>query len=301
MIPTTLRNRLNETGAALPPAVIDRNRTLLQEAENLVYKVCGELELAAYVFPANPEVEAPAAGRPAMAFFFSSGWDGGLISQFAPHCLYFSQRGMVTLLFDYRVSSRHGTGPLEAMEDGRSALRWMRSNTVTLGIDPERIVAAGGAAGAHLALAASMLETGDAEGEDAAISCQANALLLFNPVLDTTRKGGELEKFPSKAAAKASSPIHHCRKRLPPMMLFQGTADRVVPYETAKKFVSKLRWRRNDCKLTTYEGCGHGFFNFNVDAGLYEQTLQVADQFLVEHGFLMPLAEPDTGLRLANY
>jgi acetyl esterase/lipase len=186
------------------------------------------------------------------------------------------------------------------MGDARSAIRWMRMNAEALGIDPEKIVAAGGSAGAQIALAAAMLDGFDDEGDDASISCQPNALLLYNPILDTTRKGVELEKFTDKKQAKAASPLHHCRKGLPPMMIFHGTADRVVPYETSRKFVRKLRWRGNDCRLTTYEGCGHGFFNFNVDAGLYELTLNAADAFLVERGFLAK-PEHDTEPRLANY
>ncbi len=302
MIHSPLRNRAPENGAALPPAVIDRNRALLLEADSHSYKTLGETELDAYVFP--PEVDTPAAGpagRPAIAFFYSSGWDSGLLSQFAPHCMYFRHRGMVAFLFDYRVASRHGTGPVEAMADARSALRWIRLNAADLGVDPDRIVAAGGSAGAQIALSAAMLDGFDDSGDDASISCLPNALLLFNPILDTTRKGAELEKFPDKKQAKAASPIHHCKKRLPPMMLFHGTADRVVPYELSRKFVSKMRWRGNDCRLTTYEGCGHGFFNFNVDAGLYELTLNAADAFLVDRGFLPPPPEADSEPRLANY
>ena len=300
MLHTPLRNRAAEHGSALPPAVIDRNRALLHEAESHTYKSVGETSLDAYIFKAQ-ESAPPEGGRAAVAFFYSSGWDAGLLSQFAPHCMYFSHRGMVAFLFDYRVASRHNTGPLEAMTDARSALRWIRLNAKALGINPEKIVAAGGSAGAQIALTAAMMDGFDDGGDDLSISCRPNALLLFNPILDTTRKGAELERFPDKKLAKAASPIHNCRKGLPPMAIFHGTADRVVPYETSRKFSRKLRWRGNDCKLNAYEGCGHGFFNFNVDAGLYELTLNAADEFLVERGFLPPLPDPDSEPRLANY
>jgi acetyl esterase len=301
MIHSPLRNRAPDHGAALPPAVIDRNRALLLEAESHVYKTAGETKLEVHVFKPQELKEGDLIPRPAVAFFYSSGWDSGLLSQFAPHCMHFSHRGAVAFLFDYRVSSRHNSTPRDSMADARSAIRWIRMNAEALGIDPSKIIAAGGAAGAQIALSAAMLEGFDDEGDDLSIPCCPDALLLFNPILDTTRKGSEAEKFTDKKDAKAASPIHHCRKRLPPMMLFHGTLDRVVPYETSRKFVRKLRWRGNDCKLTTYEGCGHGFYNFNVDAGLYELTLNVADAFLVERGFLAPEAEPDTSPRLVNY
>jgi acetyl esterase len=269
------------------------------EADQHVYKTVGETSLTAHIF--KPDAESGPGLKSAVAFFFSSGWDTGLLSQFAPHCMYFSHRGALAVLFDYRVGARHGTGPLDAMADARSALRWLRMNAEALGIDPEKIVAVGGSAGAHIALAAAMLDGFDDAGDDTSISCAPNALLLFSPILDTTRKGAELEKFPAKVVAKAASPIHQCRKGLPPMMLFHGTGDRVVPWETSRKFVRKMRWRSNDCQLTSYEGSGHGFFNFNVDAGLYELTMNVADDFLVQRGFLEPLKERDSEARLANF
>jgi acetyl esterase len=297
MIPTTPKNRQQESGTSMAPAVIDRNRALLSEAQTHVYKTVSDVPLEVHVFTPKEESYGP---RSAIAFFFSSAWDSGLISQFAPHCMHFSHRDMVAFLFDYRVASRHGSGPLDAMADARSAIRWMRMNAADLGIDPDKIVAAGGSAGAHAAATAAMLEGFDDSGDDHSISCVPNALVLFNPILDTTRKGGELEKFPDKNLAKASSVFHHPKRKLPPMFLIHGTADRVVPYETSRKFSRKLRWRGNDCRLATYDGCGHGFFNFNVDASLYEMTINAADAFLVEKGFLSPSEEVDTEPRLAS-
>ena len=281
----------------MAPAVIDRNRSLLNEAQTHVYKTVDEQQLEVHIF--NPK-EGPTTDRAAIAFFFSSGWDSGLVSQFAPHCMYFSHRGMVAMLFDYRVASRHQSSPMQAMEDARSAIRWLRMNAEALGVNPDQIVLAGGAAGAQIAGATAMLEGFDDPGDDLSISCRPDALLLYNPILDTTRKGNELEKFPSKAIAKSASLFHHPGRKLPPMLIFHGTADRVVPYETSRKFTRKLRWRGNDCRLSTFEGCGHGFFNFNVDAGLYELTLNAADAFLVEKGFLSPQEDPDTEPRLAQ-
>ena len=301
MPPDSMTTPASESAQVAAPGVIDRNRALLNEAQMHVYKTVNGQDLTAYVF--HPKDQARHGGQgphPAVAFFYSSTWDSGLISQFAPQCLYFAHRGMVAILFDYRVSSRHGTSPTEAMQDARSALRWLRINARALKVNPDQIIAAGGAAGAQLAASAAMLEGFDDLGDDPATPCKPDALILFNPILDTTRKGSELEKFPSKAAAKAASPIHHARRKLPPMLIFHGTADRVIPCETSRKFCRKLRWRGNDCRLSTFDGCGHGFFNFNVDATLYELTLNAADAFLVEKGFLSPPEEVDTESRLAR-
>ncbi|MDZ7720770.1 MAG: hypothetical protein U5K72_18270 [Balneolaceae bacterium] len=39
----------------------------------------------------------------AIVFYFGGGWVGGSINQFEPHARYFSRRGMVAFLVDYRV------------------------------------------------------------------------------------------------------------------------------------------------------------------------------------------------------
>ncbi len=232
-----------------------------------------------------------------MVFFASSLWDQALISQFAPHCLYFSSRGVTCILAEYRTSSKHHCRPEHGMEDARDALAWVRLNAGELSVDRNRIAAAGGSAGGQLALSAALWPTppkGEFNEEG------PNALILFNPVLDTTRKGIEAEKFEDAAAAKAASPMHHLRKKLPPTLILHGTQDRAQPFTNSKKFQSKMKWRGNVCELVPFEGEGHGFFNFNVDARLYEICLNEMDRFLQTHGWVAPAPEITESVRLAS-
>ena len=90
---------------------------------------------------------------------------------------------MVAVRADYRVKSRHGVTPKECVEDAKSAVRWIHQNAATLGVDPSRIVAAGGSAGGHIAACTALAPGLDAPDEDLSISSKPNALVLFNPVL----------------------------------------------------------------------------------------------------------------------
>ena len=121
--------------------------------------------------------------RPAIVFFFGGGWTSGKLEQFEPQASHLARRGMVAARADYRVKSRHGVTPKECVEDAKSAVRWMRANAAKLGVDPDRIVAAGGSAGGHIAACTAFSPGLDAEGEDANVSSKPNALVLFNPVL----------------------------------------------------------------------------------------------------------------------
>lgn len=267
----------------LPP--IDRNRELLKTARSEVYKTAGGFDLNAYIW--QPEREkAPSYPKPAVAFFFGSGWDSGQVSQFAPHCVYFASRGMVSMAFDYRVSSRHGTTPMESMADARSAVRWLRMNASALGVNPGKVVGSGGSAGAHIIAGAAMLPGPDEPDEDRAISCAPNALVLFSPVLDTSKKGFGHDRFPTPGDAARANLFSGIRRGLPPLLVFHGTSDRVVPYETSELFVRKMKRKKNAAEIVAHEGQGHGFFNLNVSFEQYQSTLMAMDDFLIGQGFI---------------
>jgi len=282
-----------DTPAKIAP--IDRNRELLKTAYEGTYKTVGETSLNAYIW--QPEAsKAPAGPKSVIAFFFSSGWDNGQVSQFAPHCVYFAARGMVAIAFDYRVSVRHGSTPVQSMADARSAMRWLRLNADELGINPDKIAGVGGSGGAHIIASAAMLKGFDEDGEDHAISCAPNVLGLFNPILDTSKKGFGFDRFPTPDLAKKSNLSVSYAPGLPPSVIFHGTADRVLPYETSFVFAKKMKRKRNICDLHTYEGQGHGFFNFNVSFDMYQATLNVLDDFLVSQGFIE--ADPESRAEL---
>lgn len=271
----------------------------MDEAVTLVYKETGEGELRAHIF--NPANHQSTDRRTVVAFFSAGMWDNVLISQFAPHCLHFRERGAVAVIFEYRELSKFDSTPIEAIADGRSALRWLRLNHEELGIDPERVIASGASGGAHLCLCAAMLQGFDDESEsEETVSCRPDAMALFSPVVDTTRRRGVgADLFREPKEADKTSPSKNVVKGLPPSILFIGLQDRMVPPDSVIRFAKRMKRKKNRCDLHTFPQ-GHSFFNFNVNMRNFEATINEMDRFLVDLEFL-PVNEWDDGTnRLAR-
>jgi acetyl esterase/lipase len=220
--------------------------------------------------------------RPAIVFFFGGGWTEGSIHQFEPQASYLASRGMVAARADYRVKSRHGVTPNECVEDAKSAVRWLRQNAVKLGVDPNRIVAAGGSAGGHIAACTALTPGLEADGEDTAISSMPNALVLFNPVLRFDGLPPLMAMIGNdEAVGKAISPTLHLKKDSPTTMIFFGTTDRLKAM--GDEFMKRSRELGHRAELFTAERQSHGFFNRSP---WQERTTYRMDEFLVSLGYL---------------
>lgn len=254
----------------------------------ITYKTLGDIELTLHVF--NPQDHKPTDKRTAMVFFFGGGWVGGKQEHFYQQAKSFAAHGAVAISTGYRIFKKHNTTPFECVMDGKSAIRWVRRNAAKLGIDPDRIVAAGGSAGGHVAACTGVIEGHEEEGEDLSISSRPNAMILYNPVIDTTEKGYGVNKVGHDRKTEIS-PCHHVRKGIPPTLIFHGTADTTVPYENVVRFNKLMKEAGNSCSLVSFEGKGHGFFNgsffrpSNTDVD-FNITMDKSIGFLATLGFL---------------
>ena len=256
----------------------------IEGAATRVYKAIGQTELRLHVFAPPGENSGQ---KPAIVFFFGGAWTNGTVQQFVPHSQYLAGRGMVAIVADYRVFSRHATSPFDAIADAKSAIRWVRAHAHELHIDPKRIAAGGGSSGGHLALSTAVLDAFDQPGEDRKISSKPNALVLFNPAVDTTHAtpAALVDRFGTRGAE--ASPLHHLLRGVPPTVIFHGKADTTVPYADVERFCIEATKAGSQCQLFGYDGATHGFFNPSRDAGKgYRETLLEMDRFLVTLRYL---------------
>jgi acetyl esterase/lipase len=261
-----------------------RDREILKDAATYVYQERPQGEVQAHVF--FPSLASPTP-RPLLVFFHGGFWDSPTPTQFVPHCLHFASRGAVAVAAETRTSARHGTGPLEAIEDACDLIRWLRYNAGIFHLDPNRLTLGGAAGGAFLALLATMPKLKQMPLV-AGLDCRPQALVLFSALVNTSSKGQASDRFPDAKTAKRLSPMQLMRRKLPPMLFFHGKSDRITPFDEVERFRRAMRWRRNVCELVDFERQDHSFFNFNVSQKHFELTIGAADRFLVDHGMLEP-------------
>jgi acetyl esterase len=261
-----------------------RDREVLKDAATYVYEQRPEGDVIAHLF--FPE-KADTGPRPVVLFFHGGLWDTPTPTQFVPHCLHFASRGAVAVAAETRTSARNGTGAVEAIEDARGLIRWLRRNADTFNLDPDRITIGGAGGGAYLALLAVMPKPKDRPPVDG-FDCNAQALILFSTLINTAIKGLAADRFPDFKTAKRLSPTNLIRRKLPPILFFHGKSDRITPFDEVEKFRRRMRWRGNSCELIDFQRAEHSFFNFNVSHKNFELTLALADKFLVDRGLLPP-------------
>ena len=276
-------------------------KALPQPSRILTYKQVGEKSLALHLFeiptiaqqkPTKPSQTKTAA----IVFFFGGGWTSGSPSQFYAQAKHLADLGVLAACAEYRVRSRDGAAVVDCTADAQDAIAYMRDHATELGIDPGRIVAAGGSAGGHLAAACATLNYRGTEKREPD-AFRPNALVLFNPAV-ILGAADKLELSPKEQAQITSlaqrlgdqpekmSPYHQLSKSLPPTLIMHGKADTTVPYKTVELFTTKAKELGCDCVLVGYEDQQHGFFNYGRNQDNYQATRDEMVRFLRRLGYL---------------
>jgi len=256
-------------------SVVSQAQSYSVEKKKLVYKEVDGIKLEMTIYSPVVKVSTP---LPAIVFFFGGGWVSGTPTHFQLQAEYFASRGIVAICPDYRTKNKHNTSPFECVKDARSAMRYIKLNSTRFKINPDKIVAAGGSAGGHLAACTAIINHINEEGDNLNVSPNPFALVLFNPVVDTSKKGyGQ-----SKVAGREFeiSPVHHIKPGVPPTLIMHGKDDTTVPFENVKRFDQTMKQAGNECKLIGYKKQSHGFFNYKTKPKYFKKTLIQTEKFL---------------------
>ncbi len=249
-----------------------------------VYKTVGDRELKLYV--ENPPGWAASDKRPAVVIFHGGGWTKGGPWLFNDQVKYLTLRGLVCVQVEYRLLDKDSKEPPEVcLQDAKSAFRWVRGHADELGVDPDRLAAAGSSAGAHLAAAIGMIAGHDDAGDDRNISAKPQAMVLYNPVIDNGPSGYGVGRV--GARFPEFSPFHNVTAETPSGLILTGDKDSLVDASMIREFQKKMIAAGVRCDVVFYPEQGHGFYTRKKAGGKYfAETLIEVDRFLTSLGWL---------------
>lgn len=266
--------------------------------ETFVYKKVEGRDLTLDVYPPGKFPEKP---QPAIVFFHGGGFSAGTTDLFAAHCRYFASRGLVAVNVSYRLTK--GVFPdlpggtlFDCIADAQDAVAWVRAQAGRLGIDPQRIVAAGDSAGGHLAASTGLLPDPRPGRSPEGAKGVPNAMVLYNPPLDldalpNMRETPGLRGLPAdrqQSEARRASPMLHIRRGAPPTLLLHGALDTGIPEEQARRFQRLMIEAGNRCDLTVYPGVSHAFvlLDYYPEEDVVVRAIRDTDRFLESLGYL---------------
>jgi len=194
---------------------------------------------------------------------------GGLAMDHEGHDIanWLNENGVSAFICDYRHRGK-GYGHPAPLQDAQRAIRTVRANAESLGIDPNKIGVLGFSAGGHLAsTTATHFDSGDANSEDAIerVSCRPDFAVLCYPVIafdeSFTHRGSQrnlLGESASKELIESLSSEKQVTAETPPTFLFHTNEDAGVPPENSVMFYTALRKAGIPAELHIYEKGRHG-------------------------------------------
>jgi len=218
---------------------------------------------------ATPKIQT-SAPMPVVLWIHGGGWEGGSYKD-SP-AIILPLYGFFTASIEYRLS---GEAPWPAqLEDCKLAIRWLRANQKKYHINPERFGVWGHSAGGHLAVCLGV--AGDAPPSDkdapyAELTSRVEAVVDWAGPTDFTDPasmndllrglaaklcGGPITE--KEAIWKDASPVLHVPVDVPPVLIFHGELDTVVPIHNSERLKSALKQVHGHFELVRVANGDHG-------------------------------------------
>ena len=249
--------------------------------------------LTANGYQAKLDVYQPAGdnAHPTLIYFHGGGWVAGDKESAVLEIVPFLQKGWAVVNVEYRLA-RVSLAPA-AVEDCRCALHWVYNHAADYKFDTERIVVMGHSAGGHLALTTGMLPLSAGLDRECPPEKEVKvaAIIDWYGITDV----GDLFEGPNKQdyavmwmgsqvnreeIAKRVSPLTYVRAGLPPILMIQGDADRIVPYTHSVRLHEALDRSGIPNELVTIPAGHHGGFSHAQTEMIYSHIWAFLDRSL---------------------
>ncbi len=226
----------------------------LQSEDDVVYGTVGGIDLLLSVLRPEDRPEP----RPAVIVIHGGGLVQGTRWDHGEAAMGLAAAGYATFSIEYRlyVSGDPSTLWPAQLDDVQRAVRWVRANAATYGVDPGRVGAFGFSSGGQLAAHLGARDTRD--NSDVALAdfsskatCVVSMGGLFDftfenahpdsPDIDAEILGGSGDALPEMAAYEDFSPITFVDATSAPFLILQEGNEDVIPYEHSRRMVAALQ------------------------------------------------------------
>lgn len=232
-------------------------------------------------------VPRTAEKKPAIIYFPGGGFTTTDYEKFIEMRFALAKAGFVVAAAEYRVVPNKFPAILE---DGKSAVRFLKAHADAYGIDASKIGVLGDSAGGYLSQMVAVtgnekqFDKGDNLHVDSTVQAAATLYgisdlrnigagfdeaiqkvhqspavteaLLVNGVAFNEYPGASILSDSDKALAASS--LGHIKKNLPPFLIMHGTADKLVSPVQSEQLYEGLKQNGNRVTYVKVEGAAHG-------------------------------------------
>ena len=258
---------------------------------------------ALYYPPTNPEYAAPPDERPPLLVFCHGGPTGHVRPDYNLGIQFWTSRGFAVVDVNYGGSSGYGRAYRQRLHrewgivdvrDCLNAARYLASSGV---VHPWRMAIRGGSAGGYTVLCALAFHRVFTAGTSYFGLSDLEAFVGTTHKFESRYLDWLIGPYPeAREVYRERSPVHAAHQIEAPVLLLQGSDDRVVPPEQAELMVQALQSRRRPYAYLVFSGEGHGFRRSETLQRCFEAELSFYAQV-----FGLTPADPIEPLRIENF
>ncbi|MEO8998519.1 MAG: alpha/beta hydrolase [Rhodanobacter sp.] len=213
---------------------------------------------------------------PVVVFFFGGSWKSGKRQWYTWVGEILAQRGLMVVIPDYRLWP---TVKLDGfMQDAAHAVAWTHAHANEYGGNPDDLFVMGHSAGAQIG---ALLATDAHWLNDVGMQPRqlAGFIGLAGPYDFLPLKEQDyIDMFGSTHDQQLlSQPVHFVNGDEPPMLLMQGTTDKIVWPRNAESLARALRKENEAVELKLYPGIGHFAILFSISRPLRYKAPVIED------------------------
>ncbi|MBA4286485.1 MAG: hypothetical protein C0434_13250 [Xanthomonadaceae bacterium] len=240
------------------------------------------------VFVAYPKDWQAQDRRAARVQFFGGGYNHGDPESAVGAAMSWAKRaGYVGFAPDYRVNDRFGSSPVSIADDNRLVVKWIMDNAAMLGVDPARVVVAGGSSAGGSAFFAGLPDPPATTAPDSSPPFPVAAISIRSGAIDVAEGDGTYASpstnyfFP---VSNEISPSRNLRPGMPPVIMIHGNADEQVPQSSAIAACNQIRRFGTRCQIKSVSGGRH-----RLSSSATEQADRDEEAFMTSIGVLPSL------------